>query len=112
MDVANLRRLLLAKGIKLYDLQTKRFDMPYARGDCAGEGMCGTCLVSVEEGQEHLNQPDGLEALITKGRPARWRAACRVVLGPSNKPGKVRFLIKPQSQSPEELDPGVRSLQP
>jgi len=106
----NLRRLLLRKGIKLYDRQTKRFDMPYATGDCAGDGLCGTCLVAVQEGQDSLNEKDNSEKLITKGRPLSWRAACRTVIGADNKPGVLRVSIHPQSRFADELDPGVRSL--
>lgn len=46
----NLRRLLMRKGVKLYNSKTKRFDMPFATGDCTGEGLCGTCLVAIEKG--------------------------------------------------------------
>ena len=106
----NLRRLLLRKGIKLYDHQTKRFDMPFSQGDCAGEGMCGTCLVDVKEGSENLNPQDGLEEMITKGRPTRWRASCRAIIGPDNKPGHLRISTMPQSASKDELNPGVRSI--
>lgn len=107
----NLRTMLLRNGIKLYNFNTKRFDMPYAKGDCAGEGMCGTCLVEVNEGAEFLNPKDSMEILITKGRPARWRASCRAFVGFDNKPGTLQITTKPQSNSKNELDPGVRSLQ-
>lgn len=83
---------------------------PFAQGDCAGEGMCGTCLVEVKEGEEHLNAPDGLESMITKGRPTKWRASCRTVLGPDNKPGHLRIVTKPQSAFANELNPGVRAI--
>lgn len=106
----NLRRLLLRKGIKLYDPQTKRFDMPYATGDCAGDGLCGTCLVAVREGEASLNEKDHTETLITRGRPASWRASCRTVVGADNKPATVRVSIHPQSRFADELDPGVRTL--
>lgn len=106
----NLRHLLLRKGIKLYDPGTRRFDIPYATGDCAGEGLCGTCLVAVKEGVELLNPMSAQEKLITKGRPLSWRASCRAVVGADNKPGTLRIRIKPQSDYPDELDPGVRSL--
>ena len=107
----NLRRLLLRKGIKLYDPQTKRFDMPYSTGDCAGDGLCGTCLVAVQEGGSSLNEKDHTEMLITRGRPLSWRASCRTVVGADNKPATIRVSIHPQSRFPDELDPGVRSLE-
>jgi hypothetical protein len=42
----NLRRLLQRKGVQVYNRKTKRFDMPYATGDCAGKCqnvVCGVC---------------------------------------------------------------------
>lgn len=106
----NLRRLLLRKGIKLYDTDTRRFDMPFAKGDCAGEGLCGTCLVEVQEGENLLSPKDSLEELITKGRPIKWRATCRTVVGPDNKPGRIRLKTKPQTQFEDEMNPGVKSI--
>jgi ferredoxin len=106
----NLRRLLLRKGIKLYDTNTRRFDMPFAKGDCAGEGLCGTCLVEVQEGEHLLSPKDSLEELITKGRPLKWRATCRTVVGPDNKPGCIRLRPKPQTQFADEINPGVKSV--
>jgi ferredoxin len=106
----NLRRLLLRRGIPLYDRQTKRFDMPYATGDCAGDGLCGTCLVAVEQGMQGLNDPDNHEKVITKGRPMSWRAACRTTIGADNRPATLRIATHPQSRFVEELDPGVRHL--
>lgn len=32
---------------KVYDPKTLRYDQPYATGNCAGEGICGTCFVEV-----------------------------------------------------------------
>lgn len=43
----NLRRLLQRKGVQVYNRKTKRFDMPYATGDCAGKCqnvVCGVCV--------------------------------------------------------------------
>jgi ferredoxin len=106
----NLRQLLLRRGIKLYDSKTKRFDMPHATGNCSGDGLCGTCLVKVLEGQESLSPPSDMERLITKGRPNSWRAACRAVVGHENKEGHVRLQLHPQSDHGNQLDPGVRDI--
>ena len=40
----NLRKLFLRSNLKLYAPKTKRFDQPFATGDCAGEGICGTSV--------------------------------------------------------------------
>jgi len=106
----NFRRLLLRKGISPYDRKTKRFDMPYATGDCAGDGLCGTCLVAVIEGMQGLNDPDSHEKMIAKGRPLSWRAACRTTIGADNRPATLRIVVHPQSRDAGELDPGVRHL--
>ena len=37
---SNLRKEMLRQNIPVYDRKTKRFDQPYAVGDCAGEGVC------------------------------------------------------------------------
>jgi ferredoxin len=106
----NLRRLLLRRGAKLYDSITKRFDMPFATGDCAGEGLCGTCLVNILSGQEMLNTPVDQEQYITKGRPSSWRASCRTIVGADNKAGTLRVSVHPQTDFENELNPGVRSV--
>jgi ferredoxin len=106
----NLRRLLLRKGIKIYNPKTKRFDMPFATGDCAGEGLCGTCLVAIQEGRDLLSPPQADEKRIIAGRPLSWRASCRTVVGPNNQPGTIRLQTQPQSNFEDELDPGVREL--
>jgi len=116
----NLRQILLRFGsstssdsgpFKLYDPQTKRFDMPHATGDCAGDGLCGTCLVRVLQGHEHLSPATEMERLVTKGRPQSWRAACQTVVGHDNQDSaNIRIQLHPQSNHETELDPGVRDI--
>lgn len=106
----NLRRLLLRKSVKIYNRDTKRFDMPYATGDCAGEGLCGTCLVAVQKGAKLLNAKEGVEELITRGRPLSWRASCRTIVGPNNEGGKLRIRVQPQTDMEDEINPGVRPI--
>jgi len=106
----NLRKLLLREDVKLYDPKTKRYDQPYARGDCAGEGICGTCLVAVEQGAAALSPKDATERLITQRRPLSWRAACRCVVGADNQDAVVRVRLRPQSAFADELDPGAGPL--
>lgn len=108
----NLRRMLLRNKVKLYDPETKRFDQPFNTGDCAGEGICGTCLVAIKEGSDILNERSGLEEFITRGRPASWRASCQVVVGHDNKEGKVRLQLHPQSGFKDELNPPTRYVHP
>ena len=108
----NLRRLLIRKDVRLYNRKTKRYDMPFATGDCAGEGLCGTCLVAVEQGSNLMSPKEGVEEMITRGRPLSWRASCRTVVGPNNEGGKIRVRVQPQTQFKDELDPGVKSIRP
>lgn len=57
----NLRLLLMHKHLKVYDDRTVRLDT-LGTGNCGGEGICGTCLVEVLEGAEHLNKPPPQES--------------------------------------------------
>ncbi|KAJ1624933.1 hypothetical protein T492DRAFT_598131, partial [Pavlovales sp. CCMP2436] len=100
---SNLRMLLLQRDIKLYDVRTRRFDKPYARGDCADEGLCGTCLAAITKGADLLSVPDSTEQLLLRKRPASWRAACRVVVGTKNEPGELCVRLAPQTQFEDEL---------
>lgn len=106
----NLRQVLQRKQVKIYNPNTKRFDMPFSTGDCAGEGLCGTCLVKVEEGMDLMSPRDSLEELITKGRPSSWRASCRAVIGHENRPGTIRVHTQPQTGHQEEIDRGVQPI--
>ena len=106
----NLRRLLQRRGVNIYNKDTKRFDMPYATGDCAGEGLCGTCLVKVNQGMDLLSPKENVEMMITKGRPISWRASCRTVVGADNVPGTIQIQTQPQNNFDDEIDPGVREL--
>ena len=74
----NLRALLMHhhQTAKLYDPKQHRLDQPGLTGDCAGEGICGTCLVQVLQGMEHLNKIGPQESSILQDRPSSWRAAC------------------------------------
>ena len=106
----NLRRLLLKREIKLYEGRTKRFGMPFATGDCAGEGICGTCLVAIDKGKELLNPMNDLEKLITKGRPLNWRASCRTIVGENDEPGELSIRTTPQSNFDDAINPGGKSI--
>ena len=81
-------------------------------GDCAGEGLCGTCLVQVEQGMDILSPKDRNEEMITRGRPLSWRASCRTVVGYDNQPGTLRIVTQPQNNFEDEIDRGVISLIP
>jgi ferredoxin len=95
---SNLRDEMIRKEIPVYDPAAKRFDQPYASGNCGGEGICGTCFVQVKEGAEFLTSPDGIEQMALRKYPARWRLSCRTVVGKDNeKDAKVTFRAVPTS---------------
>jgi ferredoxin len=102
----NLRMLLLNNQVQLYDKHMHRLDQPSLTEDCGGEGICGTCMVSVLEGMEHLNKIGPQERSILKHRPDTWRAACKTVVGADNQSNSVlRIRLHPQSVKHENLRP-------
>mmetsp|Transcript_16082 Transcript_16082/g.19348 ORF Transcript_16082/g.19348 Transcript_16082/m.19348 type:complete len:154 (-) Transcript_16082:113-574(-) len=104
----NLRLLLMHNHLKIYDDRTRRLDQPLATGNCGGDGVCGTCLVAIREGEESLNHKAPQEEEITTGRPKHWRAACKSIVGADNKEATIRVRVHPQSGFEDELlHPGV-----
>jgi hypothetical protein len=102
----NLRLLLMHKHVDLYDPKTHRLDQPNVCGNCGGEGICGTCLVSVQEGMEHLNKVGPQESSILTNRPSNWRAACKTVVGADNEQDTtLRIRLHPQTANTENLAP-------
>lgn len=96
----NLRLLLMHKDVNLYDPKMHRMDQPTVCGNCGGEGICGTCLVSIQEGMEHLNKVGPQESSILMNRPASWRAACKTVVGADNQEDTtLRIRLHPQTKT-------------
>ncbi|KAG5192761.1 hypothetical protein JKP88DRAFT_269265 [Tribonema minus] len=106
---SNLRSEMIRRDIPVYDAKTRRFDQPYATGNCGGEGICGTCFVEVQEGAELLSPPDGLENMVMRNLPRRWRLSCRTVVGGKNEAGQVRLRSIPQSAYVAERKRDTRS---
>jgi ferredoxin len=82
---ANLRFKALENGIDLYTFMGKMMN-------CGGYGQCGTCIVEISEGMEHLSPRTDVENRKLKKRPENCRLACQtLVYGPVSvvtKPGK------------------------
>ena len=96
----NLRLLLMHEHMtkQLYGAHAHRMDQPRKTGNCGGEGICGTCLVSVLEGMEHLNTVGPQESSILRNCPPSWRAACKTIVGADNQEGtKLRLRLHPQT---------------
>ena len=73
----NLRMGLLRRGRKLNDKTAPRYDgKAKGSGDCGGNGLCATCVVSVLDGAEYLTPKGASERNLLKS-VARWRQSCR-----------------------------------
>ena len=93
---ANLRRTLLASGVKMNDPLARRFDAGVGTGDCGGEGTCCTCAVEVASGGGVLSDQGTQEAQILKRFP-RWRLACKASLGPLEKDEELVIKVTPRN---------------
>lgn len=93
----NLRLLLMHHDINIYGNRLHRLDMPSVTdSNCGGEGICGTCMVEILEGNAALNNMGPKEQEVTTGRPTSWRAACQTVIGADNQESTIRVRVHPQ----------------
>ncbi|CAM9701604.1 unnamed protein product [Choristocarpus tenellus] len=97
---SNLRGEMIRLGVPVYDPKTKRYDQPYATGNCGGEGICGTCFVEVQQGANLLSPADEEELmLMAQGvLPTRWRLSCKTIVGMNNDSGTVTLKAVPQAE--------------
>ena len=58
-----------------------------AGSSCGGEGICGTCMVQILEGEESLNKAK------TKSEREGKRKSCQTVVGADNKEGTIRISL-------------------
>lgn len=70
---ANLRIKAIENGIDLYTLMGKMMN-------CGGYGQCGTCVVEIVEGLEHLSPRTAIEERRFRNKPENYRLACQVTL--------------------------------
>lgn len=100
----NLRMGMLRRGMKLNDPTAPRYDnKPTGSGDCGGNGLCATCVVSVQGGMEHLTPRAPSERNLLANR-FRWRQSCRAYVQlPDDKTDvEVSIALKPRSEGEEE----------
>jgi ferredoxin len=72
----NVRMALLRQGVlAVNDGSTPRYDGK-SSGNCGGNGLCCTCVVSVLSGAEHLNERTSSEKQLLR-KVARWRQSCK-----------------------------------
>jgi ferredoxin len=82
-DGANLREKALQNGIDIYTLRGKLVN-------CGGYGQCGTCIVEIVEGSEHLSEKTPFEQKKLKRKPENYRLACQTVVN-----GAISVKTKP-----------------
>jgi ferredoxin len=80
---ANLRLKALETGIDLYTLTGKLMN-------CGGYGQCGTCIVEIVEGMEHLSPRTEVEHRKLRKKPDTYRLACQTLVN-----GSVSVNTKP-----------------
>ena len=56
---------------------------------CGGEGICGTCMVQIVEGEESLNSVKTTKMGQNNGK----RKACQTVIGADNREGTIRISL-------------------
>ncbi|ATS19633.1 iron ABC transporter substrate-binding protein [Parathermosynechococcus lividus PCC 6715] len=80
---ANLRLKAMEAGVDLYTLKGKLFN-------CGGYGQCGTCIVEILEGMEHLSPRTAVEERKLRRKPDNYRLACQTLVN-----GPVSVKTKP-----------------
>jgi ferredoxin len=83
---ANLRQKAVENGIDLYTFMGKMMT-------CGGYGQCGTCVVEIVEGMEHLSPRTAIEEKRFKNKPDSYRLACQVQVN-----GPVKVATKPKAK--------------
>jgi ferredoxin len=81
---ANLRIKAIENGVDLYTMMGKMMN-------CGGYGQCGTCVIQVVEGAEHLSPRTAIEEKRFKNKPSDYRLACQASVN-----GPVRVVTKPK----------------
>lgn len=89
----NLRQGMLIRGVKLNDPLAKRFDTK-SGGNCGAGGLCRTCAVSVQSGDDLLNPQRVAEKQMLQDSP-RWRLACKAIVGYGMKEGEMTVRVNP-----------------
>ncbi|MBD2038438.1 (2Fe-2S)-binding protein [Leptolyngbya sp. FACHB-321] len=85
-DGANLRLKAIENRIDIYTFVGKMTN-------CGGYGQCGTCLVEVVEGMEHLSPLTDTEKNKLKKKPPTYRLACQALVN-----GDVTIKTKPSTK--------------
>lgn len=62
----------MAEGVRVYP-----FPKNYRPFNCGGNGLCGTCVVEVFEGESNLNPMTGKELAKLNPDPQKRRLSCQ-----------------------------------
>ncbi len=81
---SNLRLKALESGVDIYKAMAKLLN-------CGGNGQCGTCLVEIVEGSEHLSPRTAVEEQKLRKKPDSYRLACQTLVN-----GDVSVKTKPR----------------
>lgn len=90
----NLRYGMLVRGAKVNDPLAKRFDTKNG-GNCGAGGLCRTCAVAIQNGNDLLNPQRPAEKQMLADNP-RWRLACKAIVGFGMKEGDITVRINPR----------------
>lgn len=90
----NLRQGMLVRGVKLNDPLAKRFDTK-SGGNCGAGGLCRTCAVSIQNGENYLNPQRIAEKQMLSDQP-RWRLACKAIVGYGMQEGNMVVRVNPR----------------
>lgn len=78
-----LREVMLENRIDLYKTMAKLLN-------CGGVGQCGTCIVDVVSGAEHLSERTPVEEQKLRKKPTSFRLACQTLVS-----GEVTIRTRP-----------------
>ena len=101
----NLRMGLIRNGggrAIVNDMTARRYDnKPRGTGDCGGNGICATCVVSIMNGKEHLSPMKPGEKQLLRN-VARWRQSCRAYLAlEDGEEAEITVKLSPRSEADE-----------
>jgi hypothetical protein len=94
----NLRRLLMRRGVQVYDRKTKEVRYAVCQWRLCQGGTLWHLLGTSRTGRQPALANGQYRKLIRKGRPLSWRASRRTVVGASNEGGTIKIRTHPQSR--------------
>jgi hypothetical protein len=93
------RRNSLQPPLLLYS--SFRYDnKPAGTGDCGGNGLCCTCVVSVTAGLESLTPKKSSERQLLARSPGRYRQSCKARVSVADDgQARLRFVVGPMGEA-------------